>query len=106
MNKEAIIAALVKFARRIGRWLIKQLIRLGGAMLRGYMLGKIDDFKRRLARAKTDQRRRRLTGRITRWAAAVKWLTQHAVDADKVAKQVDEMVGNLPMVAIAERSTK
>jgi hypothetical protein len=39
------------------------------------MDGKIDDFKRRRGRARSDRRRKWLAGRIRRWTRALRWLT-------------------------------
>jgi len=65
---------LLNLARKIGRWIIDHLAAHGIDMLVGYMNGKIGDFRRRLAKAKTDRRKAWLTGRIARWARAMNWL--------------------------------
>ncbi len=76
----AIRKALLRFARRIGRWIIEHLARRGAVMLRGYMGGKIDDFRRRLKSAQTERRRIWLRGRIRRWSAVLRWLEANTAE--------------------------
>lgn len=76
----AIRMGLIAWAKKIGRWLLQHLAAHGLDLLRGYMNGKIGDFKRRLARAKTDRRKAWLRGRIRRWTAALRWLTEKRMD--------------------------
>jgi hypothetical protein len=104
MTRQGIIAALIKMARAIGRWILEFAAKHGGAALAGYMLGKVGDFKRRRARARTDRRRAWLDGRIRRWTAALAWLKQHGskVAADMI-DDADKLVGQIPVVADAER---
>lgn len=104
MTRAAIIAGLIRFARAIGRWLLRFILRHGGSRLIGYMLGKVDDFKRRLGRAKTARRRTWLRGRIRRWQRAVTWLQSRWQQlVTDMVKEADDMAAELPMVAAAER---
>ena len=101
------VATLIRFARAIGRWLLKHLLRRGATMLRGYMLGKIDDFWRRLSRARTPRRKRWLKSRIARWQVVTDWLGEKHVDmAGRFAEEADSLVGDIPMVAAAEREPR
>lgn len=70
----AIRKGLLEWARKIGRWLIERLGRTIADRLAAYMLEKVEDFKRRRARARTLRRKRWLDGRIMRWTAAARWL--------------------------------
>lgn len=104
-----IVSALIRFARWIGRWLVRRLARVGALSLAGYMDGKIEDFKRRLAgvakfTTRAAKRRWRwLTGRIARWTAALEWLTEHSGKIEKAAvrafDKLDERIRALPMVS-------
>lgn len=66
--------ALLRIARAIGRWVLEHLVHRGVVMLLGYMTGKIDDFRRRLGRARNPSVARWLRGRIRRWQRAVRVL--------------------------------
>lgn len=104
MTRATIIAALIRFARKIGRWILRKLLEIGGRYLCGYMAGKIDDFRRRLQRAKTESRKKRLRGRIRRWSAALKWLALNRINVeDDIVREADDAAGTIPMVAAAER---
>lgn len=70
----AIRMGLIAWAKKIGRWLIERLAKTAVVHLIGYIRGKIDDFSRRRARAKTERRKRWLLGRMRRWTAAANWL--------------------------------
>ncbi len=105
MNRKTIIAALVRFARRIGKRLIRLLVRLGAKLLRNFIEGKIVDFREQLTTAR-EGKARRLKRRITRWSAALKFLTKYEPDADKVATEVDALVASLPMISAAERTDR
>lgn len=104
MTHAAIIAALIRFARKIGRWILRKLLEIGALWLEGYLVGKISDFRRRLARAKTERRKKWLRGRIRRWSAAYDWidLNAHELD-DDVVREADDAASLIPMVAAAER---
>lgn len=109
MTRASLLAALIRIARAIGRWVLRTAAKRGGVILAGYMLGKVDDFRRRLARARTDRRKAWLTGRIARWSAAIRWLQANGsklaadliAEADKAARQAA-----IPMVAAAEREPR
>lgn len=77
MSLEAVRAGIVSLAKAIGRWIVEFLAEHGVDILIGYMIGKVSDFRRRLARAVSQRRRRWLTGRISRWTLAVEWLREH-----------------------------
>lgn len=102
----AIAKMLLDIAVRIGKWLIRRLGKWLRQRVIGYMLGKVDDFKRRLARAKTARRKRWLRGRIDRWTRAVRWIERqlHTVlhDAAKSVCKLPEFK-RLPEVARCER---
>lgn len=106
MTRGRIITALLGFARRIGRWLLRRLLKFAIDHVVGYMLGKVEDFRRRRDRAKLESRRERLTGRIDRWTAAARWIAKSAselgrdliFEADRLAE-----ARGLELVAAAER---
>ena len=105
----AITGALIRLARRIGRWILEHLAERGIVMLRGYMGGKIGDFRRRLAKTKTNRRRLWLAGRINRWSRALRWLEAHTGDLVSCAgteftelARAQERKG-VPIVAECER---
>ena len=104
MNSSAIINGLINIARRIGRWILRKLLEIGGDWLCGYMAGKIGDMRRRLARAKTERRKRWLRGRIRRWDKALGWLNanRHDIGSD-IVEAADSAASSIPMVAKAER---
>lgn len=68
---------LLDWARKIGRWIITRLAKHFADRLAAYMLLKVEDFERRLAKARTPRRKLRLAGRIARWTAAAKWLIRN-----------------------------
>lgn len=96
-----IVAGLLKFVRKIGRWLLDVAARRGGRWLADYMEERIGVFRARLARAesrKTAAAKRRaawLRGRISRWLAGSKWLRENSDDIDDV---VISVVRELPAV--------
>lgn len=104
-----IINGLINIARRIGRWIVQRLAKTAITKLIGYMEGKIEDFGRRLSKARTDNRKSWLRGRIKRWQAAVAWLTSHSSSiALCTAKQLSEIdstikAKGIPVVAECER---
>ncbi len=107
MTRKNIISALIRFARAIGRWLLKFAAEHGATWLAGYMVGRIGDFGRRLARAKTRRRKAWLRGRIDRWQVALAWLKEHGSEAARdVIDEADRMAESwaLPMVAATERA--
>lgn len=99
---------LIRIARAIGRWILRRIIAKGIDRLVGYMDGKIDDFERRLGRAKTERRTRWLTGRIRRWTNALAWLERRrAAISAKLVRFVDDEVGSrIPTVANDESYTR
>lgn len=101
-----IAAGLLDIAIRIGKWLVRRLAKWVKGHVVGYMLGKVDDFKRRLARAKTDRRRKWLKGRISRWLKAARWLEERSgVFVHDAAAEVCKLpaFAKLPEVAKCER---
>ena len=102
----AIRTGLLNLARRIGSWILRHLAAHGIDMLLGYMNGKICDFRRRLARAKTDRRKTWLAGRIRRWSRAMLWLKKKRVqlistvmtEYSALADHAEKKLG-LPVVA-------
>lgn len=104
MTRATIIAALIRFARKIGRWILRKLLEIGAAWFKGYLAGKIGDFRRRLQRAKTTRRKGWLRGRIRRWSAALEWvdINSPSITRDAV-READEAARTIPMVAAAER---
>jgi hypothetical protein len=97
---------LIDIAIRIGKWLVRRLAKWLKVHVVGYMRGKIEDFRRRLARAKTDRRRAWLKGRISRWTKAANWLDkQSGVFFNKEAAEVCKLpaFAKLPEVAKCER---
>ena len=106
MNRASILVALLRIARAIGRWVLRMAAKHGGSLLLGYMVGKVDDFRRRRERAKTPRRIEWLSGRISRWSSAIRWLRAHGSDlAEDVIKMADDAAAkaSVPMVAEAER---
>ena len=65
---------LKKLIIAIGRWILRRIVQRGRVALINYMEGKVDDFERRLAKAKTPRRKKWLRGRIRRWNAVIAWL--------------------------------
>jgi hypothetical protein len=102
----AALRALIRIARAIGRWIVEHLLEHGREMLIGYMVGKVGDFRRRLARAKRPRRKTWLTGRIRRWNAAIAWLRKNAAevtrDAVKSACASSAALRGLPVVSPCE----
>lgn len=83
---------LLAWAKRIGRWIIERLSRFAANALAHYMLGKVDDFRRRLAKAKTERRREWLKGRIARWNRAANWLIERSDDLNRcVLSEFDQL---------------
>lgn len=107
--RKNIIDGLIAIARRIGRWIVQRLAKTAITKLIGYMEGKIEDFGRRLARAKTEHRKVWMRGRIKRWSIAAAWLTsKSAAIAACTAKQLSEVdtlvkAKGIPVIAECER---
>lgn len=59
---------------QIGRWILRRIIKNGRLWIIHYMQGKVEDFGRRLARAKTARRKKWLRGRIERWSKVIAWM--------------------------------
>ena len=59
---------------RIGRWVLRRIIKNGRLWIIHYMQGKVEDFARRLTRARTARRKRWLKGRIQRWNKVIAWM--------------------------------
>lgn len=101
-----LVAGLIDLAVRIGKWLVKQLARWAKAHVVGYMMGKVEDFKRRIMRAKTSRRRKWLRGRVSRWTKAIAWINEQSGvffrDAAKDACKLPAFA-KLPEVARCER---
>lgn len=95
---------LKKLIGEIGRWILQRIIKHGRVALIHYMEGKVGDFARRLAKAKTPRRRRWLRGRIKRWNAVTAWLTKHGEKfGTNDFKAFDRAIGKaVPVVAVEE----
>ena len=100
---------LIKLAKRVGKWLLEKLAKLLAHLFRGYVAGKIDDFKRRKKNTRTARKRARLDGKIRRWTAILRWMDEHIDDvAACTGEQFDELakaaeLRRVPMVARCER---
>lgn len=95
---------LIRIARALGRWILRRLILRGVDLVLGYIDGKIEDFKRRRRRARSDRRRRWLAGRVRRWRAAFRWLAgQRRRITRRLVETVDRGVSQLAEVANDER---
>lgn len=80
-----LVSGLIDIAIRLGRWVVRRLARWAVDHVVGYMLGKIDDFQRRLAKAKTERRKKWLRGRVRRWTRAAAWIQSRALEKLKDA---------------------
>jgi hypothetical protein len=101
-----LVKGLLDIAVRIGKWLVRRLAKWVKVHVVGYMKGKIEDFKRRKARAKTHRRIMWLAGRIARWEKAMRWLDrQSGVFFRDAAKEACKLpaFAKLPEVARCER---
>lgn len=100
-----IVKGLIRCARAIGRWLLRRIIARGIDLVIGYMDGKIEDFKRRRKRKRTDAGKRWLAGRIRRWTRALRWLSDKRQQITRrIVETVDrEAGGRLADVADGER---
>lgn len=101
-----LVAGLIDIAIRLGRWIVRRLAKWALSHVVGYMLGKVDDMKRRIARAKTDRRRKWLRGRVARWTKAAKWIEANALKKlGEAAKEACKLpaFAKLPEVARCER---
>lgn len=101
-----ILKTLLSLAVKIGKWLLHHLREQGLDLALGYINGKIHDFIRRLAKARTDRRKRWLRGRIQRWGAVLRVLS--GAKAKAVADNIEAAIiqattRRIPMVAEAER---
>jgi hypothetical protein len=104
MSVPALWPAFRRILVAIGRWLLGVVRRRGIPILVGYMLERIEVFRARLRRAKTDRRMKWLRGRIRRWTAAAKWLTAHASDLhERALEQYEKLSARIPEVAPGER---
>lgn len=65
---------LLHYARQLGRWLLVRYLDYGRQKLVHYMEGRVDVFRARLERARSDRRKRWLRGRIRRWTKVTLWL--------------------------------
>ena len=102
-------ASLLDLAVRIGRWLVKRLAKWAISHVVGYMKGKVEDFRRRIARAKTVRRRKWLRGRIARWTKAADWIERNAMaKLEDAAHEVCKLPAfrKLPEVASCEKITR
>jgi hypothetical protein len=102
----SIVKGLIDIAVRIGKWVVRRLAKWMKTHVVGYMKGKVEDFKRRKALAKTPRRIAWLAGRISRWTAAVRWLDrQSGVFFRDAAKEACKLpaFSKLPEVARCER---
>lgn len=96
--------ALRKILIAIGRWLLNTARRRGVPMLVGYMLERVEVFKRRLGRARTSRRMKWLRGRIRRWTAAARWLTQHARELNaRALRECERLAAKIPETSPMER---
>jgi hypothetical protein len=101
-------SGLISIARKLGRWILRRIIARGLDLTIGYLDGKIDDFGRRRARAKTARRKRWLAGRIRRWRAALSWLRdRRRWIRRRIVEEIDRELGSqLAMVVPGERYTR
>lgn len=103
----ALAKGLLEWARKIGKWIITRLAKHLADRVAAYMLLKVEDFERRLAKARTPRRRRWLSGRIERWTAAARWLIRNSRDLATCAGSeftaLAQKHPKLPMVAAVER---
>lgn len=81
------IAWLIKVGLRIGRWLIEWLAEELPILIIGYMRGRARVFGRRLARARSDRRKRWLRGRITRWTAVANEIAEREREIERAAER-------------------
>lgn len=89
----AIRTGLLNLARKIGRWVLEHLLSRGLSMLLGYMGGKVGEFERRFARARTPRRKAWLRGRIRRWRTAIAWLVDNTHDMEHCAgSEIDALI--------------
>jgi hypothetical protein len=102
-----IAAELISLARRIGRWVLERVLRVGAVRLGHYLLERADVLRSRLKKAKTERRKRWLRGKIRRREKAGAWLLAWASDVAKcVATEIDTLVAKtkgLPLEARCER---
>lgn len=98
---------LISLARRIGKWLLRRVITRGAVRLGHYLIEHCEVFRNRLARAKTERRKRWLKGRISRWTKSGNWLLAWAAPVAKcVTDEADAMLAKaakLPEVARCEK---
>lgn len=105
MTTPAIWPSLRRILVAIGRWVLDRIVRSTVLAVVWYMRGKVEDFKRRLARARSDRRKRWLRGRIRRWTRAAGWLEtwRHEL-ADRTTKAAcKQLATKLPEQAAQER---
>ena len=103
----AIARGLIRIATAIGRWILGVAVRRGALFLRDYMDERVVVFRSRLGRSRTKRRRLWLTGRIRRWAAAVRWLSAEAAQLGRCAQSEFDALRRdhkgLPLTASCER---
>ncbi len=100
--------ALLRIVKRVGRWLIKRLLRRGHGKVLAFIELRIDTFRDRLDRARTKGRKRLLRARIRWRVRLLTWLRRNQRSHTKtVLKNVDKAVTALgrkvPWVHKAER---
>lgn len=110
MTVPALWPALRRILVSIGRWLLDRLelyIPRGVTLLTAYMRERVEVFRGRLSRARTDRRKRWLRGRIRRWLTAADWLDKWRFEV----KQLDfadcqARAAKLPLVSPQEREPR
>lgn len=91
---QIIIEIFTRFAKKLGRWVVKMLLKHGGAYILAHVERKIRLFKRRLKAAGITKRRRRwLKYRISNWSRFRDALTPKVLEhCDLCAEHVDRAV--------------
>jgi hypothetical protein len=101
-----IALALIDIGRRIARWVVERIIKVGARRIGYYLLERAEAFRIRLKRAKTERAKKRLRGKIRRREKAGTWLVEWAVRIGQcVATETDALVAaaaKLPRVAKCE----
>ena len=106
MNTIAI--ALFRVVSRVGRWLIKRLVKYGHTKVLAFIELRIETFRGRLGRARTKRRKRRLRMRIRWRVGLLKWLEENRRSHTKtvlraVDQVVDEAGRRIPWDHLSER---
>lgn len=81
----ALRPGLIRWAKRIGLWLVRRLAKWVATKLIAYMQGRVDDWNERKVKPK---------GRIRRWTAAIAWLKSKLPALNKVTTQGYEILSN------------